>query len=384
MSLLLDGTLGVPVTTVTGTLPVANGGTGVTTAIDYGFKNRIINGAMVIDQRNAGASVTVNSNSQYFYDVDRFYGIGQSTDGVFTLQQNTSVPTGQGFVNSMKVTITTADASIGATQYYWIGQAVEGYNVADLQYGTANAKTVTLSFWVNCSVTGTFSGCFMNSASNRSYPFTYTISTANTWEQKTITIAGDTTGTWLTTNGTGISVQWSLGSGSTYSGTAGAWAGARYHGATGATALISTLSATLYITGVQLEKGSTATSFDYRPYTTELQLCQRYYEKSYDIATVPGASTSSGAAFGGGLNVGAPSSSPMAVVTYKTSKRSSATVLLYDVVGNSGKATTWTSGSNTNNVTASAWQAGETGFLAYINSPVTAGISFQWTINAEL
>ena len=384
MSLILSGDTGVPVTTVTGTLPVANGGTGVTTAIDYGFKNRIINGAMVIDQRNAGASVTVNSNSQYFYDVDRFYGIGQSTDGVFTLQQNTSVPTGQGFVNSMKVTITTADASIGATQYYWIGQAVEGYNVADLQYGTANAKTVTLSFWVNCSVTGTFSGCFMNSASNRSYPFTYTISTANTWEQKTITIAGDTTGTWLTTNGTGISVQWSLGSGSTYSGTAGAWAGARYHGATGATALISTLSATLYITGVQLEKGSTATSFDYRPYTTELQLCQRYYEKSYDIATVPGASTSSGAAFGGGLNVGAPSSSPMAVVTYKTSKRSSATVLLYDVVGNSGKATTWTSGSNTNNVTASAWQAGETGFLAYINSPVTAGISFQWTINAEL
>ena len=245
-------------------------------SVQNSFKNRIINGAMVIDQRNAGASVTVNSNSQYFYDVDRFYGIGQSTDGVFTLQQNTSVPTGQGFVNSMKVTITTADASIGATQYYWIGQEVEGYNVADLQYGTANAKTVTLSFWVNCSVTGTFSGCFMNSAFARSYPFTYTISTANTWEQKTITIAGDTTGTWLTTNGTGISVQWSLGSGSTYSGTAGAWAGARYHGATGATALISTLSATFYITGVQLEKGSTATSFDYRPYGTELALCQRY------------------------------------------------------------------------------------------------------------
>ena len=258
-----------------GTVPEAYGGTGTSTGY-YGFKNRIINGAMVIDQRNAGASVTVNSNSQYFYDVDRFYGIGQSTDGVFTLQQNTSVPTGQGFVNSMKVTITTADASIGATQYYWIGQAVEGYNVADLQYGTANAKTVTLSFWVNCSVTGTFSGCFMNSASDRSYPFTYTISTANTWEQKTITIAGDTTGTWLTTNGIGISVQWSLGSGSSRSGTANTWAAARYHGATGATALISTLSATLYITGVQLEKGSTATSFDYRPYGSELQLCQRY------------------------------------------------------------------------------------------------------------
>jgi hypothetical protein len=241
------------------------------------LKNRIINGAMVIDQRNAGASVTVNTGSQYFYAVDRFLGVGQVSDGVFTMQQNTSVPTGQGFVNSIKATITTADASIGATQQYFIAQTIEGYNVADLQYGTANAKTVTLSFWVNCSVTGTFSGCFMNENSDRSYPFTYTISVANTWEQKTITIAGDTTGTWATTNGLGLSVQWSLGSGSSRSGTANTWAAARYHGATGATTLISTLSATFYITGVQLEVGSTATPFERRLYNQELANCQRYY-----------------------------------------------------------------------------------------------------------
>jgi len=264
-----------------------NGDTGVTfndaslqgsAASPFGLKNRIINGDMRIDQRNAGASVTVNSGSQYFYPVDRFMGVGQTSDGVFTLQQNTSVPTGQGFVNSIKATITTADASIGATQQYWIGQQIEGYNVADLQYGTANAKTVTLSFWVNCSVTGTFSGCFMNSASDRSYPFTYTISSANTWEQKTITIAGDTTGTWNSTNGTGISVQWSLGSGSSRSGTANTWAAARYHGATGATTLISTNAATFYITGVQLEVGSTATPFERRLYNQELANCQRYYQ----------------------------------------------------------------------------------------------------------
>ena len=248
-------------------------------ASPYVLKNRIINGDMRIDQRNAGASVTVNSNSQNFYDVDRFYGIAQSADGVFTLQQNTSVPTGQGFVNSMKVTITTADASIGATQQYYIAQEVEGYNVADLQYGTANAKTVTLSFWVNCSVTGTFSGCFMNSASDRSYPFTYTISSANTWEQKTITIAGDTTGTWNSTNGTGISVQWSLGSGSSRSSTANTWGAGRYHGATGATALISTNGATFYITGVQLEQNTSATPFERRLYNQELANCQRYYQR---------------------------------------------------------------------------------------------------------
>jgi hypothetical protein len=127
-------------------------------------------------------------------------------------------------------------------------------------------------------LTGTFGGALTNSAETRSYPFSYTISAANTWEQKTITVAGDTSGTWLTTNGVGIKVIWGLGVGSTYSGTAGAWAGSAYYSATGATSVIATNGATFYITGVQLEKGSTATSFDYRPYGTELALCQRYYQ----------------------------------------------------------------------------------------------------------
>jgi len=154
---------------------------------------------------------------------------------------------------------------------------IEGFNVADLNWGTANAKTVTLSFWVRSSLTGTFGGVLQNSANNRSYPFTYTISSANTWEYETVTIAGDTTGTWLTTNGVGVWVMLGLGVGSTFSGTAGAWAGSNFISATGATSVVGTNGATFYITGVQLEVGSTATSFDYRPYTTELQLCQRYY-----------------------------------------------------------------------------------------------------------
>jgi len=240
----------------------------------FGFKNRIINGAMMIDQRNAGASVA-NDAADLKFAVDRtnIYGTVSSK---FTGQQSSTAPAG--FVNSLLCTSSSA-YSVGAAESFWVQQRIEGLNVADLGWGTASAATVTLSFWVRSSLTGTFGGSFQNSASNRSYPFTYTISAANTWEQKTITVAGDTSGTWLTTNGVGIKVTWGLGAGSTVSGTAGAWAGANYTSATGATSVVGTNGATFYITGVQLERGSTATSFDYRPYGTELALCQRYYYK---------------------------------------------------------------------------------------------------------
>ena len=245
------------------------------------MKNRIINGAMVIDQRNAGASVTASGS----YPVDRFQYQNDS-DATVTLQQSSTAPIG--FANSLLATITTADASVGASQYSMITQRIEGYNIADLNFGTANAKTVTISFWVQASVTGTYGGVINNDGSARSYPFTYTISSANTWEQKSVTIAGDTSGTWLKTNGVGFQVRWTLGCGSTYAGTAGSWSTNTYFGATGGTNLISTAGATFYITGVQLEVGSSATGFEYRQYGTELMLCQRYYE----ITTTNGASVS--------------------------------------------------------------------------------------------
>ena len=244
---------------------------GVSSSGLYGFKNRIINGAMVIDQRNAGASVT--NTTGYVYGLDRYSFIGSSSSK-FTFQQSSTAPTG--FVNSYLIT-SSAATSLGASDYYFMRQNIEGFNVADLGWGTASAQTVTLSFWVRSSLTGTFGGCLKNSAEDRSYPFSYTISSANTFEYKTITIAGDTTGTWLTNNGTGINLTLGLGIGSSISGTAGAWAGANYYSCTGATSVVGTNGATFYLTGVQLEKGSTATSFDYRPYGTELQLCQRYY-----------------------------------------------------------------------------------------------------------
>jgi hypothetical protein len=255
------------VVTLTNALAEASGGTGTTTGY-YGFKNRIINGAMVIDQRNAGASITTNA-----YVTDRWLA-EQTTDGVRTAQQVSDAPTG--FVKSLKLTTTTADASLAATQYSIVRQGIEGYNTADLMWGTANAQAIIISFWVKSSLTGTFGGVAGNSAFNRSYPFTYSISSANTWEQKTVTISGDTSGTWETTNSAGIQLYFGLGVGSTYSGTAGAWTGSGLISATGAVNVMGTLNATWQITGVQLEKGSTATSFDYRPYTTELQLCQRY------------------------------------------------------------------------------------------------------------
>ena len=249
-----------------------------------GFRNRVINGNMVIDQRNAGASVTINNAAILQYSVDRFYGYGQTSDGVFTLQQDADVPSGQGFRNSLKATVTTADASIGATQLYQIGQRIEGFNVADLGLGTAAASQITFSFWVRSSLTGTFGGALQNGGQNRSYPFSYTISAANTWEKKTITLTGDTSGTWLTTNGTGLEVIWGLGVGSTYLGTANAWAGSYLSGVTGQTQVIATSGATFYITGVQLEAGSVATPFERRPYGTELVLCYRYFEKSAEFS----------------------------------------------------------------------------------------------------
>jgi len=237
------------------------------------MKNRIINGAMVIDQRNAGASVTPTAKT---YITDRFFAnVSQSSK--FSIQQNAgSVTPPVGFTNYLGATSLSA-YSLAAGDYFFIQQSIEGYNVADLNWGSANAKTITLSFWVRSSLTGTFGGCLTNGAFNRSYPFTYTISSANTWQQISVTVAGDTTGTWLTTDSIGIQVIFSLGTGTTYSGTAGSWSANGYTSATGATSVVGTNGATFYITGVQLEVGSSVTGYEYRQYGTELALCQRYF-----------------------------------------------------------------------------------------------------------
>ena len=269
-------TISAPATAGTNTLSLpANTGTAILDYSTPAYRNRIINGAMVIDQRNAGASKTITDTVNSTYTLDRWQAYG-SVASKFSVQQNAgSVTPPTGYKNYLGVT-SLATTSLGANDQYYVGQYIEGYNVADFGFGAAGAATFTISFWVRSSLTGTFGGSVANSAFNRSYPFTYTINSANTWEQKTVTIAGDTTGTWLTTNGTGLQVNFGLGVGTSLSGTANSWAAAAYVSATGATSVVGTNGATFYITGVQLEKGSTATSFDYRPYGTELALCQRY------------------------------------------------------------------------------------------------------------
>ena len=341
MSLLLNGTEGVTYNdgTLQSSAPVG--------------RNRIINGNMTIDQRNAGASVSIDATTSF--PVDRFYAVCFTASTGATAQQSTTAP--NNYTNSLIITIGTGQ-TLAPGDVNFLEQKVEGFNIADLGWGTASASTVTLSFWARSSLTGTFGGALQNSAGNRSYPFTYTISVANTWEQKSITVAGDTTGTWLTTNGVGIRLFWGLGIGSTYSGTAGAWAASNYISATGATSVVGTSSATFYITGVQLETGTTATDFENLQYTTQLSLCQRYFSKSYDYDVAPGtASTVVGsvAIRNGPVTI---DGSPFWHITFPVAMRDNPTVTTFDYGGISGKV----NGPSNASVTATTYQLGMSGF----------------------
>lgn len=246
------------------------------TAPRVGMVNRVINSDMRIDQRNGGASVTQNvSGTQFSVDRWKVYG---NVSAKFTAQQNAgSVAPPAGYTNYLGLTSLSA-YTVAATDEFITTQPIEGLNVSDLGWGTSSAATVTLSFQVYSSLTGTFGGSVRNSAYDRSFPFSYSIPTANTWTTISINITGDTAGTWLTNNGTGINLSFSLGAGTSRSGTAGAWVSASLVSATGATSVVGTSGATWYVTGVQLEKGSTATDFEYVDYSRQLIQCQRYYE----------------------------------------------------------------------------------------------------------
>lgn len=255
-----------------------------------GRKNLIINGAAVVNQRATG---TIN-NGEAYGGVDRFKGFA-AAGGTFTLAQSTDSPAG--FSNSVLATVTSADSSLASGDFYGITQRIEGQNIYHLEYGSSGAKTLTLSFYVKSSVTGTFGGAIRNNAVDRSFVFSYTVNSADTWEQKTVTIAGDTSGTWLTTNGIGLRVSWSLGDGSSRLKSAGSFGDGNFAGVTGQTHLISTGSATLQLTGVQLEVGSVATEFEVQKYCDTYLDCQRYYYKSGDNANewFPGSTTNASA-----------------------------------------------------------------------------------------
>ena len=255
------------------------------------MKNRIINGAMVVSQRNGTTSVTASNST---YNLDR-WTISSSTSATVTVVQSSTAPAG--FVNSSLYTVTSGSVTT-ASQFFGFRQNIEGYNIADLGLGTANAKTITASFWVNCSLTGIYAVTLGNSNDTRIYPTSFTVNAANTWEYKTITLNCDTTGTWLTNNGIGLSLQIYPSLGTTYRGTANVWNATGVYGPTGLADFVATTGNTFYITGVQLEVGSSATGFEYRFYGTELANCQRYYQLGAGFTTgyAAGATTMGGIA----------------------------------------------------------------------------------------
>ncbi len=254
--------------------------------IGAGRRNLIINGDMVFSQRNGTSAVTLNSAGSVVYDFDRWRRQVYE-NGKLSLQQVTDAPSG--FSYSIKATTVSAVAGSGA-DYYMFQQPIEGFNTAHLAFGTSSAKTITLSFWVKSTLAGQWSGAIKNSASNRAYVFTYNIKSANTWEYKTITISGDTSGTWVgSTNGFGLSLMYDLGTArSDLQGASNAWSSTNAYAASTGVRLVQNASATWQITGVQLELGKVATPFEHsRSYGEELALCQRFYQYGQTRGGIP-------------------------------------------------------------------------------------------------
>jgi hypothetical protein len=355
------------------------GGSGAT------MKNRLINGDFRIDQRNAGASVTVSTTSNVF-GPDRWYGT--INGGNVSIQQTSTVPNNN-FRNSVKITTTTASTPASTGEYAAFHQAIEGLNIGDLGWGTSDAEPVTLSFWSRASQTGKYNITLVNHNGSRCNPGEFTVSSANTWAQYSITFSGDTGGSWQANNQTGLVVRVGLGDSDGYNGTVNTWnnSAGGYIGiqTAGSVKLKATLGADLYFAGMQLEAGSTATSYDYRHYGNELALCQRYYAKSYAQGTVPATNTPTGASTmfcsssGTGYMVGG--------VTLPVTMRVSPAITLYTVGGTAGSIS---GGDTTTNLSgAQANQIGDRAFSIQNNSGGTYSpngnlIYAHWVASAEV
>jgi hypothetical protein len=344
------------------------------------FKNRFINGNMAIDQRNGGAAITGITSGAY-YPVDRFAFYNQAS-GTWTAQQVTDAPAG--FISSLKITVTSAASSGTASWTSFINHYIEGYNVADIGFGTANCKQTTLSFWVKSSIAGAFTYGLSNGV-DAWLTNTFTISTANTWQQITIQVPTVSVGTWNTTNGRGLQFFIGTGSGSNYVvSPSNTWVnsaqGSQYI-ASGAVSLGTTLNATFQMTGVQLEVGTVATSFDFRSYGTEFALCQRYFETSYASGTAVGTATDVGACMWlSNRNPGTPHTQLRYIVT----KRATPTTTIYS--SNNGASANIYNIDGGANIGALFNRDGPTGGTLYSGTSVNLGLFLQYhyTASAEL
>ena len=347
------------------------------------FRNRIINGDMRIDQRNAGNAGTPAGSGDYA-SVDRWAAKGLIQSSKFTMQRITgSAPAG---FSHYLACVPAANTTVASGDSFYIQHTIEGYNIQDLNWGTASAIPVTVSFWVKSNLTGTFGGFLYGSS--HSVPFSYTISASATWEYKTVTIATPPVGsTWNLDNDYGITIGWNFGSGATYQATPGTWvSGYNGRAPTGQVNIMASTSNYFYITGVQLEVGTAATSFERRPYTTELQLCQRYYEKCYPQNIVPGTSGYQYAEYTTctyNNNTGYIEST----FKFQVMKRAAPTMTAYDSAGNSGRSSYYVSGSLSNDKSITFGGAGPTDYKFYFYSDNTTskgGMAFGWTASAEL
>jgi hypothetical protein len=345
----------------TGSLSVpAESGTVVTTASpSLGRRNLIINGAMQVAQR--GTSSTPSNNE---FTADRFQ---INFAGNFDYEQNGgSVTPPTGFTNYLALTATGTNTPTGNTTYS-VRHNIEGYNISHLGFGTSDAKTITLSFWVRSDVTGTYAVVFRNEGTARSYVTTYTISSADTWEQKTITITGDTSGTWNATNGNGLAVWFTFGGGNNYQGTTGSWVSADYRSVSGQANAVAASGNYFYLTGVQLEVGSLATPFEHRSYGEELALCQRYYEAGSARQNIRNPSIADNNPFGA-----------LVGTDFRVSKRAAPTIAL----GTATVSGCYTNSGSTENITTS-------GFAQILLAQTGGAVSNMtltqpWTASAEL
>ena len=385
-SININGTVGAttPSTVAATTLSASGASTFTNSAPSVigglGFRNRFINGDMRIDQRNEGASVTLTTSGSI---LDRWFAVA-TVSSKYSVQRNLSAVTPPvGFSNYLGV-LSASAYSVVASDVFTVRQTIEGTNAGDFAFGTASAKTVTLSFYVRSSLTGTFGGSLKNGGSDRSYPFTYSINSAGVWEYKTVVIPGDTGGTWVSTTASWGTVSFGLGVGTTFSGPAGVWAATNYNSATGSTSVVGTSGATFFITGVQLEVGNAATEFERRPFDQELALCQRYYEKSYDQGTALATSTATG--LRNFYATGILNNYKFASIPFSVSKRAASTVVIYSRSGTVGSVS---DGDEVTYVAASAANVG-TGSFQILNSSgstmVPAGgiMSLHYAASAEL
>lgn len=350
-----------------------------------GFRNRIINGGMVIDQANAGAIVSVNA-AAVFFGPDQFFAQGTGAAGVFSMQQLAATPP-SGFKNYLSFQTTTADAAPAAGSTYAVSSRIEGLNVIDFALGTAGAITFNTSMQMRSSLTGQFSGSFSNNAGNRSYPWTCNIVAANTWTAVQVTVAGDQAGTWVIDTNTGLQFNLDLGCGANARGPAGVWAAAGYLGVTGAVRLISTLNATLDITGVQVEASAAATSFQIRSFKDELALCQRYFEKSFALTVKPAQNLGANTGEWQWTAVGAAAAASYGMIGFKVSKRASPTMTGFSPAAASAEAHDLVAGAACSNTTFTNGQGLWGVRASCLTNAATAAINLlglHWTASARL